>query len=623
MTSRPNVHGVASAIDAAELFEPSVPAPQRDREQKHFECPDMPPGEANAQGVDPGQWDPNWLGLPDDCPVKPLGYNDGVFFFLDTKGQLRALKDKDFGQKALDGLFMGRDWWLQWAWPRYNAKEKVVGYRAEKVGPALMGACARKGPWTAVERIRGRGAWLGTKGQLVLHCGTEIWIDGRSLATGEYGRHVYPQRPPVPSPWPTRIDDEGNPAKLLMPLFRRWNWARPDVDPILLLGWVGAAFVGGALAHRPCVYITGDKGTGKSTLQETLKHLFGEALIQTTNTTAAGIYQQIREDSLPIAVDEFEAKDNNGRAKAILELARQAYSGGLLFRGGDSHIGVQIQSRSSFLFSSINAPPLEPQDLSRMALLRLRRINRDEPPPVIDADDLAKLGSMVMRRIMDNWHRYNATFEAYRAELREGGHDGRGCDTFGTLLTMADLIIGESFDADQIRVPMGEDLTIWRERLKIEDMAEYEDAVENWRLCLSHLLTAAVDAWRGGMKLTIGRVIQDFYDKVEGTTYNDTRDRLEQAGVTILKPDELGGCYWLAIPNQNPMLHKLFQGTKWGGEPGAGVWAAALRQGPRGTLWETKQARVSGDKGRCTCISLDALYGPGGLMVDEKTKQYS
>jgi hypothetical protein len=505
----------------------------------------------------------------------------------------------------------------------YNSKDKVTGYRAERAGPALQAACAAKGPWSAVDRIRGRGAWLGAKKDLVVHTGTSIWINGRAMPTGELGRWVYPQRPPILEPWPTRIDEDGNPAKLLVPLFRRWNWARPDVDPVLLLGWIGAAMIGGALDHRPCVYITGDKGTGKSSLQHILKGLFGEALIQTTNTTAAGIYQRIGEDSLPIAVDEFEAKDHNGRAKAILELARQAYSGGLMFRGGDRHVGVEFQSRSAFLFSSINAPPLEPQDLSRMALLRLHKLDLDAPPPEIDADDLARLGSMVLRRMIDQWHRMPAAIAAYSAELKEAGHDGRGQNTFATLLACADCIVGEAFDADEIKLPMGEDLTIWRERLRVDHMPEFEDAVENWRGCLSHLLTAPVDAWRGGAKLTVGRVLQQFFDHEEGATYKDTRDKLEQAGIGLIAPSEMGATHWLAIPNQNPLLWALFKNTKWCGEPGSGVWSSALKQGPRGTLWDAGRSRVNGDLARCTLISLEALYGRNGLMVEQLDRKYS
>ncbi len=616
MSAQPNLKAVADAISRAEpvAFDPTPIAPAV--EPMSTVPLDPEPGDTNAEGIGAGKWLPNKLGLPEDCPVKPLGVDGQKFWFLDTIGQLQCLPAKDFGQKSLTALFMGRHHYLYWGWPRFNIKEQVSGWRAEKLSEDLMSACAAKGPWSDVERVRGRGAWRGSKGDLIVHSGSDVWINGRSYGVGELGRYVYPKRPDIGAPWHDAIDEKINPAKELLPLFRSWNWARPDVDPVLLLGWVGAAMIGGALAVRPTVFLTGDKGTGKSTLQMMLKKIFGDGLISTTNTTAAGIYQRIGQDSLPVAVDEFEGKDDNRRAKAILELARQAYSGGFMLRGGDKHVGSEFRANSAFIFSSINAPPLEPQDLSRMALLRLRKLPGDATGPDLTDEEFGNFGRMVLRRMIDQWHRFAPTFDAYRAELREGGHDGRGQDTFGTLLTCADMLVGEHWE--NLEVPMGEVLTAWRERLRTDTMAEFEDAIENWRLCLSHLLTAPVDAFRNGSKSTVGRYIQAFYEREDGMTLKEARGALEKAGMSIQEPKERDDPFWLCVPNQNPLLYHLFKGSKWAGEPGAGVWAAALRQGPRGTLWDIGQARVNGDKAKCTLISIKALYGSGGLMAEDK-----
>lgn len=614
MSTKPNLQRVAEALDTAEPVARDVVMPRIEPTSTVPIDPD--PGEANAGGVGPGNWLPNRIGLPDDCPVTPLGVDGQRFWFLDTIGQLQCLAAKDFGQKALTALFMGRHHYLYWGWPRTNVKDQVVSWRAEKLSEDLMAACAAKGPWSDVERVRGRGAWKSSKGDLIIHTGNEIWIGDKRYPAGEIGRFVYPRRPPTPEPWHGRIDEAINPVVELLPLLRTWNWARPDVDPVLLLGWIGAAMVGGALPVRPIVFLTGDKGTGKSTLQGMLKKLFGEALISTTNTTAAGIYQRLGQDSLPVAVDEFEGKDDNRRAKAIIELARQAYSGGFMLRGGDKHVGSEFRATSAFIFSSINSPPLLPQDLSRMGLLRLKRLEGNAAPTDLTDEEFARLGQMILRRMIDQWHRFEPTLRAYKDVLKDANHDGRGQDTFGTLLTCADMLIGERWET--LEVPMGEDLSMWRDRMAPAHMPEYDDAQDNWRKCLSHLLTAPVDAWRNGNRITIGRVLQAFHDAEEGYSFKDTKDRLEQAGVGLQKPDERGGPFWLCVPNNNPLLHRLFQGSDWQGGLGAGVWGQALRQGPRFTLWDAGQARVNGDKAKCTLISLEALYGKGGLMCDQR-----
>lgn len=647
MTTKPNLQGVSDALDAAETYvpddRPATPMPEKTAPAAEPRCKtelDPAPGEANAQGEGPGTWLPNKLGLPDDCPVTPLGHNGDAYYFLDTAGQLRVLKAKDFSKLMLTSLFQGRYYYLYWAWPRFSKEGKCTSFHADEAAAGLMAACDAVGAWSPLDRVRGRGAWLGAKGDLILHTGNALWIYGREQTTGVLGRYVYPRQPTALEPWPTRIDDLGNPAELLLPMLRRWHWARPDLDPVLMLGWIGAAMIGGALKWRPIVWLTGDRGTGKSTLQEIVKGLFGDGILSTSDTTAAGIYQTIGRDSLPVAIDEAEAEDDNRRIKSLIKLARAAASGSSGHRGSDGGVANTFAVRSAFCLSSINIPPLQSSDRSRMALLHLKPIDPTLPPPTVvseaelkivgrevadggelSEEDLARLGQMILRRMMDTFGQLSATFDAYREVLRDAGHDQRGQDTFGILLACANLLVGESFE--HLDVPMGEDLSIWRDRLKVSGMAEFEDDKRNWRACLSRLLTTPVDHWRGGSKVTIGRVIEDFYDKTDAAmTLKEVREKLEQGGVTMIKPDEMGGPHWLVVPHFNPALSKLFQGTVWAGDGQSGGWAHALRQGPEGTLWTARQARVSGDKGRCVCISLDALYGPGGIMADDSRDKH-
>jgi phage/plasmid-associated DNA primase len=54
---------------------------------------------------------------------------------------------------------------------------------------------------------------------------------------------------------------------------------------VLLLGWIGAAFLGGALPWRPAGYLTGEAATGKSTLQALIKGLLGDSLVQAVDNS--------------------------------------------------------------------------------------------------------------------------------------------------------------------------------------------------------------------------------------------------------------------------------------------------------------------------------------------------
>lgn len=615
---KPNIGAVRAALDAAEpmptLFDDPVP------------------GEAR-NGILPGQWTPNTLGLPPDCPVIPLGVDGEVMWLLDPIGQLCPYTDP-FGQGKTLLLFKGRDRYLKWAWPR----RKKIGedeegkaiyttetWRNEEVRDAIVAACTALGPWNAQDRVRGRGTWRGPGGELVVHCGHKVILPNlpvkqQAQPPGQFDGHVYPARPNIPRPDPGPIDERQNPAKMLWPLLSTWNWARGRADAHLLLGWIGAAFLGAALDQRPVVYVVGDKGVGKSTLQGLIKGLFGSWLIQTVDTTAAGIYQQLGHDCLPVAIDEFEGKADSRKAKAVLELARAAYSGGKLDRGGDRHQGVQFQLRSAFLFSSINTPPLEPQDLSRLALLRLQKLKGHQlnlPSPAT----LGMIGSAILRRLVDQWERFPATLKAFRDHLQSHGLDARGCDTFGTLLACADMIEFDGFKEEHLLAPTDEgEMKPWGEILAMATMIEFEDAVENWRGCLDWMLAVPVEAWRKGTKQTVGQLLEAIYHHHDDVSHGDVmwiKRELAPAGLGFARKGRRGGGDWLVVPNQDPALRKLYEGTKWAGEPGASMWAGALRQAPRGEVYEVDQARINGRKTKCTLIRLDALYGPGGLMADD------
>jgi hypothetical protein len=413
---------------------------------------DPEPGLPRA-GVDPGRWLPSALGLPEDCPVVPLGIAGNVAWYIDPIGQVQSFAPP-YGKGHLLGLFCGRANYLTWAWPRWG-KKGIDGYAAEAAAAALVGACAAKGPWNSVEKIRGRGAWLSSGGGLVLHTGTDLLIGGRREPPGEIDGYVYPTRPAIAGPWPAPVEEAQNPARLLLPLLRSWQWGRPEVDPVLLLGWIGAAFLGGALPWRPAVYLTGDAATGKSTLQALIKGLLGDSLVQAVDTSAAGLYQHIGNDSLPIAVDELEGESDTRKTVAVLKLMRIASSGGLMLRGGDRHNPVEFRARSCFLFSSINTPPLRPQDLSRMAILRLNRLPSGQPSPDLDARSLAVVGRCILRRLAEEWPRFAETFAAFKGELAAGGMDGRGQDTFGTLLACADLIAHAGWSEERLRAAVG------------------------------------------------------------------------------------------------------------------------------------------------------------------------
>jgi hypothetical protein len=220
---------------------------------------------------------------------------------------------------------------------------------------------------------------------------------------------------------------------------------------------------------------------------------------------------------------------------------------------------------------------------------------------------------MLLAQLMREWRRFPATLKACRAVLDGAGHDGRGQDTLGHLLALADLLLGPEL-ATELGIPMVDDLAPWGTLLAPSTLHEVQDAMPNWRACLEHLLTSQVPAWRRGDRMaaaTVGQLIEDMdlpdTDK-QRIEFPLARRLLAQAGLGIEEFNEDGRkSLLLAIPNQSQLVGQLFAETQWQGRPSATVWPSALRQCPDlGVIVRDRDSRVyiNGARLRCTLINL-------------------
>jgi len=564
--------------------------------------------------------------LPEGCRVIPLGIDGKTRFYLDANRQLIALKVDEHTRLGIAGLFGDYTWQLFEYWPRLGRDGDVTGWRPEAGSEALMAACARKGPWQPFETERGLGAWRGDEGELVLHCGDVILSFPRGPkaysrrvegSPGVIGRYVYPAAPGMPRPSPEIAKPgEHGPAGELLSLLRSWNWRRGEIDAVLLLGWVGAAIIGGALGWRPLIWITGSRGTGKSTLHELVRHLLG-SVVQVSDPSAAGIWQKLRHSTLPVAVDELEAEEDNRKGNAIVKLARQAASGGLVLRGGADHQASEFKARSAFLFSSILMPSLQPQDRSRLAVLELGELPPGARSPALEPKRWSAAGVALRRRLVDGWGRFDETLAYYRAELALAGHNARGADQFGTLLACADVLL---FDA----MPEADSADGWISQLGAASLAENEEEAQDEDRCLRHLMTSPIDPYRSGTRQTLDHFVAIAAGETQGEPLEANR-LLGTYGLKVLFDGTPRLPKWLAVANSHRGLADLFAGTHWAEKPGASsVWRQALRRLP-GAMPSGTAVRfgTTGDKatGKATLIPMALVLG--GADADEPGRPWT
>ena len=595
--------------------------------------------------------------MPAGCPVTPVGTEDGIYYFLTALGELRALPCDKIANKHIVGMFAPEAQFLYDAWPRKTLKKTkdsegnereewiVTGWRNDDVAMLLMNVAADEGVWSAREKVRGRGAWVGDDGGLILHCGNHVMIGGRWLKPGMHDKLVYPTAPPTPKPSGAstmtaaqvcpvlvgqlrargiEIADDATPALALLELFKTWNWERPLIDPILLIGWIGAAMIGGALDYRPLAWITGGAATGKSALQKILGWLFDSGILQSPDASEAAVRQVLGQQSLPVAIDEAEASADNRKIQALVKLARlAATSQGNILRGGQDHKGHEFQATSCFLFSSIIVPPLPPQDRSRLAMLELGALPPGARAPMYDKREIAAIGAWLRKRLVDSWPIWPDVLGAYYDAIVDmGGQGGRAADQFGTLRAAAHVLL----DAG---MPDDEDVSLWGMMLGAKQLAETSGAMNDGELCIQHLVGMPVALDTRGQQRIVSEWLLQASEPVEPglplELQSETRGRRDAAqkalgriGIRIVtgtkrtreagddKPQPIPGRDYVAIAVKHQGLAKLFENSDWVD----GGWGQSLGRVDGAVKGETQ--RILGINTKCTFVPVDAMVQRDG-----------
>ncbi len=580
------------------------------------------PGQPNADGVEPGKWLPDpHTGLPDGCPVIPMGYDDDLFYFFTARGTLSAISGRNNGKGVVQALFAGHRDFLPWAFPPIGNRKNLKNWDAAEAFAVLIDAAESKGPFVPMDQIRGAGAWLDVFGRIIWHGGDRLFTEDDAIPTGEHGNYLYPKRPRLPKPSQNQIaqSPSGGGAKLLK-TFETWNWA-DSYSPAICLGWIGQAMIGGALRHRAHLLVSGKTGSGKSTFQGVIKGVMGSALLSTSDTTAAGIYQLVRYDTIPVAIDEFEASSDDRRNQAVIELARAATLGSTLNRGGDKGGGVSYKIRSAFLLTGIAPPGFGPQDERRFSRLQLKPLDKNSGVmPEQDLSVLAGWGREILRRMIDNFPRFNGASEVFReAFLKRTSMEPGNADHYATIMASYHIMM---FDRD----PSAQDIDEWVQVLGDKFDAQAGGRTDNWQDCLAHVLDAPVDMWRTESAVSIrillfacfGEQSDDYNMSVKGV-----RKKLAELGCGIVGPKsgavtlENG---WLFIPNRHPGLSQLFRGTDWAtSSTQTGKWHYLLEQAPASILEANKSAKISQAPRYGHKIKLSALFDPAEMPPPQAT----
>ena len=155
----------------------------------------------------------------------------------------------------------------------------------------------------------------------------------------------------------------------------RYRWSKRN-HARAFCGWLVASLIGGALDHRPALWLLADRDTGKTfLLEKILGAMLGETVTSLADTSEAGLAAMVGADSLPVYIDEFESTDTREHTwSSLLKLLRIS-TGGQGFRARGTVTGDYTVSHPRFtlLVASTRQPDLKPTDQSRIITVALSR----------------------------------------------------------------------------------------------------------------------------------------------------------------------------------------------------------------------------------------------------------
>jgi putative DNA primase/helicase len=321
---------------------------------------------------------------------RPLGYDNNKYMLqTQHRGQVDVFDpDRLMSQKGCINIYGDIA-----HWGGQQGKPDGKGVDWIQAGIQIMDSCHKLGVYDP-KRLRGRGIWI-DKGEdgvdrAVMNAGSKLVVSRAGTETREIpfvrfrSRWIYQKSSDLIlniDDYDTRASDDD--GRMIRELCNKVRWDAPIYGD-LLAGWIATAVVCGGLQWRTHAWVTGNQGSGKSTIvNEIAGACLGDLAIYPLGaTTEAGIRQLVRNDAMPVVFDESESDsknkvNNEARRQAVLDLMRQASSEGRgrILKGSANHSAQAFTMRSSFLMSSIGVGLKEAADLTRTAVLTIKPLD--------------------------------------------------------------------------------------------------------------------------------------------------------------------------------------------------------------------------------------------------------
>jgi len=452
-----------------------------------------------------------------NLPFKIVGIAPGFIFIYSERFRLvEKFKTSSLGKGSLMSLMSLEKWQEFFPGDKGPVWDSAINYVLTE---------AEKAPLWDTSLVRGAGAWRDKGGKLVISTGEHIIIDGknRDLMSSD-SKYVYQRSTYRPYTTESPIDVEE--SSRFFEIFMTLSF-KSELQSILLAGWTFLAPFCGVLKWRPHVWLTGDSGSGKSTVMAIIDDMmegFSEYVVA-NGSSEAGIRQRLNNCATPVKIDEMESNDKYSKEtiQLLITTARQSSTGGLntpeILKGSSDGLGSSFKINSMFFFASILAAVENGADMDRIEILELKapeEINREERKKqyskllglvddIITPDFKSRFYSRGLN-ILEETLKAVDIFVALSADILK---NQRGGDQKGTLLAGAYMISHDE-------APTKEEALEWASQFDLVTAREENFNKPDAEKCMDVIMGFQVDLITpdGRRKQTVAMWIEDYFDKI-------------------------------------------------------------------------------------------------------------
>ena len=464
--------------------------------------------------------------------IRPLGHFQNKFFYFSPATKEVIELAPSAHNKYMFMSMEEPDYWLHHYKINYKTGEPDYDHIAAK----LMKECRFKGHFTPDKR-RGRGAWL-DNGRLVFNFGEELLVDGEIIPmfnNGMKSKYFYEPTSSTLDNYCEGLDDSER--KLIVDAFKLLP-LKNQSEFIYILGWAVTAHVFGAIDWVPHIWLIGERGCGKTTVQKYLNNLILYSKL-VEDATAAGIRQNVQNNATPMIYDEAEA--DSKKMASIIQLARQCSSnnGSETLRGTIHGKSIGTNTNLAFCFGSIQQGAMTAADESRIIMIEIERKDAKDFP-ILNAKmhQVGKLKNKFFSHVLNNFSIFEKNISILKEVLKSNGIEARQVDQIAPMIAGYHLIadggeINEKFISQALQ-----DLDFAN-----SDYAEVNKETDSEK-CLNELLGTLVDQ----RQQTVQQVINNIRHETDPQA---NRGRINDLAIYGLKYYEETNRLFVALSNRH------------------------------------------------------------------------